>query len=118
MDSAGSSEGSCDNRYKTSPIVPPTSVPLTRITVNLSPDVKFNLPRHIAGIPAFHRIADVAGQEGGKLRRHPMGGLLQMAVERSAQRIVGDQRFAKPLSGMRFAASPLESSALISCFSH
>ena len=29
-----------------------------------------------------------------------MGGLLQMAVERSAQRIVGDQRFAKPLSGM------------------
>jgi hypothetical protein len=42
----------------------------------------------------------MAGQEGGKLRRHPVRRLLQVFVQRFAQRVIVEQRFAKPLPGI------------------
>lgn len=41
----------------------------------------------------------MARQEGGKLRGHPVRRLLKMFVQGFAQRLIVEQRFAKPLTG-------------------
>ena len=53
-------------------------------------NIEFDLPRHIAGVPALHRVADMAGEEDGKLRRYPVRCLLQVFVERFAQGVVAE----------------------------
>lgn len=53
-------------------------------------DIELDLPRHIAGVPALHCVADMAGEEGGELRRHPVRRLLQVFVKRFAQRVVAE----------------------------
>lgn len=60
-------------------------------------DIELDLPRHIAGVPALHCVADMAGEEGGELRRHPVRRLLQVFVKRFAQRVVAELGFTEPL---------------------
>ena len=70
--------------------------------------------RDISRVPAFDRIADMASQEGGEFRRHPMRRLLQMLIQRFTQRVVAHQRFAEPLTGLGDPLPMRESSLLIS----
>ncbi len=60
-------------------------------------DIELDLPRHIAGVPALHCVADMAGEEGGELRRHPVRRLLQVFVKRFAQRVVASKVSPEPL---------------------
>lgn len=36
-------------------------------------DIELDLPQHIAGVPALHCVADMAGEEGGELRNERFG---------------------------------------------